>query len=98
MYPSRRKICYNASEGTLKLALLKGLEQGSVGDAMADVIHFERPPLDEVVCGVQFGGVEWSSIHFGLFYTKIAERYHRTQQRPPLAPSLFETILLEQPT
>jgi uncharacterized protein (TIGR04255 family) len=65
---------------------------------MADVIHFERPPLDEVVCGVQFGGVEWSSIHFGLFYTEIAERYHRAQQRPPLAPSLFETILLEQPT
>jgi uncharacterized protein (TIGR04255 family) len=69
-----------------------------MGDAMTEVIHCERPPLDEVVCGVLFAGVEWSSIHFGLFYNKIAERYKRTQQRPPLSPSLFEPLLLVQPT
>ena len=60
---------------------------------MADVIHLERPPLDEVVCGVQFGGVEWSGVHFGLLYTQLDGRYQRTQQRPPILPSLFETSL-----
>ena len=63
---------------------------------MANVIHFERPPLDEVICGAQFAGVEWSNIHFGLFYTKIAERYKHTQQRPPFSPSLFETLVVVQ--
>lgn len=57
---------------------------------MADALHFERPPLDEVVCGVQFAGVEWSVIHFGLFYAQIRDRYQRTQQRPPILPSLFD--------
>ena len=37
---------------------------------MTDALHFERPPLDEVVCGVQFAGVEWSVIHFGCFIPK----------------------------
>lgn len=60
---------------------------------MADVIHVERPPLDEVVCGVQIAGVEWSAIHFGLFYTQLAGRYPRTQQRPPILPTLFEPVL-----
>jgi len=57
---------------------------------MTDALHFERPPLDEVVCGVQFAGVEWSVIHFGLFYTQMRERYQRTQRRPPILPSLFD--------
>jgi uncharacterized protein (TIGR04255 family) len=74
----------------LKLPLSEGIKQGSIGDIMAAVIHVEHPPLDEVVCGVQFAGIEWSVIHFGLFYSQIHERYQRTQLRPSTSPSLFD--------
>jgi uncharacterized protein (TIGR04255 family) len=56
---------------------------------MTNVIHFDHPPLDEVVCGVHFAGVKWSDIHFGLFYTELDGRYRHTQRRPPV--SLFES-------
>jgi uncharacterized protein (TIGR04255 family) len=56
---------------------------------MTDAIHFEHAPLDEVVCGVQFGGVKWSDIHFGLFYAEVSKRYPQTQRRPPIHPSVF---------
>jgi len=56
---------------------------------MTDTVHFERPPLDEVVCGVQFAGVKWSDIHFGLFYAEVRGRYPCFQRRPPV--SLFES-------
>jgi hypothetical protein len=50
---------------------------------MSDAIHFDHPPLDEVVCGVHFAGVKWSDIHWGLFYAKVRGRYPHTQHRPP---------------
>jgi uncharacterized protein (TIGR04255 family) len=56
---------------------------------MTNVIHFDHPPLDEVVCGIHFAGVKWSDIHFGLFYTELDGRYRHTQRRPPV--SLFES-------
>jgi uncharacterized protein (TIGR04255 family) len=56
---------------------------------MSAEIHFDHPPLDEVVCGVHFAGVKWSHIHFGLYYTEMGERYPHTQHRPPV--SLFES-------
>jgi uncharacterized protein (TIGR04255 family) len=59
---------------------------------MTDTIHFEHAPLDEVVCGVRFGGVEWSDIHFGLFYAELNGRYPQTQRRPPLPPFVFDQI------
>lgn len=52
---------------------------------MASVIHFENPPLEEVVCGVQFTGVKWSEIHFGLLFTELEGRYDKTQRRPYLS-------------
>jgi uncharacterized protein (TIGR04255 family) len=55
---------------------------------MSDAIHFDHPPLDEVVCGVHFAGVKWTDIHFGLFYAELGGRYLHTQRRPPV--SLFE--------
>jgi uncharacterized protein (TIGR04255 family) len=82
----------------VSMILLGGTKQGRVGVAMTDRIHFEYPPLDEVVCGVQFAGVEWSGVHFGLFYTQLNGRYQRTQQRPPIPPSLFEPILQPAPS
>ena len=56
---------------------------------MSDAIHFDNPPIDEVVCGVHFAGVKWSAIHFGLYYTELGGRYPHTEHRPPV--SLFET-------
>jgi len=56
---------------------------------MSDAIHFDHPPLDEVVCGVHFAGVKWSDIHWGLFYAEVRGRYPHTQRRPPV--SLFES-------
>jgi uncharacterized protein (TIGR04255 family) len=56
---------------------------------MSDAIHFDHPPLDEVVCGVHFAGVKWSDIHWGLFYAEVRGRYPHTQRRPPI--SLFES-------
>jgi uncharacterized protein (TIGR04255 family) len=56
---------------------------------MSDAIHFDHPPLDEVVCGVHFAGVKWSDIHFGLFYAEVRGRYPHFQRRPPI--SLFES-------
>ncbi|MGH8069315.1 MAG: TIGR04255 family protein [Candidatus Entotheonellia bacterium] len=56
---------------------------------MTNAIHFDHPPLDEVVCGVHFAGVKWSDIHFGLYYTDLGGRYPHTQSRPPI--SLFES-------
>ena len=55
---------------------------------MPDAIHFDHPPLDEVIWGVHFAGVKWSDIHFGLFYAELGGRYLHTQRRPPV--SLFE--------
>jgi hypothetical protein len=59
---------------------------------MTDTIHFEHAPLDEVVCGVRLEGVEWSDIHFGLFYAELNGRYPQTQRRPPLPPFVFNPI------
>jgi hypothetical protein len=56
---------------------------------MSNAIHFDHPPLDEVVCGIHFAGVKWSDIHFGLFYAELGGRYQHTQRRPPV--SLFES-------
>lgn len=70
-------------------------DEGSLENAMAGAIHFEKSPLEEVVCGVHFAGVEWSDIHFGLFFTELAGRYQRTQRRPPLL--LFDSRAQDAP-
>jgi uncharacterized protein (TIGR04255 family) len=67
-------------------------EERDTGSDMTDTIHFEHAPLDEVVCGVRFEGVEWSDIHFGLFYAELNGRYPQTQRRAPLPPFVFDPI------
>lgn len=47
---------------------------------------FHRPPLIEVVHGVQFSPLPMTIVHPGLFYERIKERYPQTQTQPPLAP------------
>jgi uncharacterized protein (TIGR04255 family) len=38
-------------------------------------IKFSNPPLTEVVLGVIFNAPEFSSVHFGLYWEKIRERF-----------------------
>lgn len=47
--------------------------------------HFERPPLNEVVCGVQFEPIPgWLTSHYGLFWSGIRSEYSRCEDHPPL--------------
>jgi uncharacterized protein (TIGR04255 family) len=36
---------------------------------------FEKAPLTEVICGVTFSTAEFSSVHFGLYWQSIRDRY-----------------------
>lgn len=47
--------------------------------------HFERPPLNEVVCGVQFIPIPgWLTSHFGLFWSQLRSEYPWCEDHPPL--------------
>lgn len=51
--------------------------------------EYERPPLIEVVCGLQFEPVDaFSSVHFGEFWQRVKSEYPKTEDRPPLAEEL----------
>ncbi|BAU13030.1 hypothetical protein LEP3755_35660 [Leptolyngbya sp. NIES-3755] len=41
---------------------------------------FEKAPLTEVVCGVEFNAPNFSSVHFGMYWQKVLERF----PMPPL--------------
>lgn len=48
---------------------------------------YRRPPVVEVVCGVQFSGVDgWGTPHFGRFWHEIAEEYPDYEDQLPLTP------------
>ncbi|MGH7072506.1 MAG: TIGR04255 family protein [Acetobacteraceae bacterium] len=49
---------------------------------------FRRPPLIEVVHGVQFRRLPMTIAHPGLFFDLVKERYPRSQTVPPLPPIL----------
>ena len=48
---------------------------------------FRRPPLIEVVHGVQFAPLPMTIVHPGLFYSRIRDRYPLSQTVPSLAPT-----------
>ncbi len=50
--------------------------------------EFERPPVEEVVIGVQFEPLELHAVHFGSYWLQIRERYPSSQDQPPLAPQI----------
>jgi uncharacterized protein (TIGR04255 family) len=64
---------------------------------------YAKPPLIEVVCGVQFEEIPaFSSAHYGLFWEAIREEYPTTEDRAPLAQILesaggteIRTIVIE---
>jgi uncharacterized protein (TIGR04255 family) len=47
---------------------------------------YERPPVIEVVCGVQFEPIaKFQATVFGLYWQTIRDEYIKTQEMPPLA-------------
>lgn len=49
-----------------------------------DLPEFTKPPVIEVVLGVQFSELGLRSVHFGQFWQTIRDRYSKTEDRPPL--------------
>jgi uncharacterized protein (TIGR04255 family) len=47
---------------------------------MSLIASFNKAPLSEVVCGVEFNAPDFSSIHFGLYWQSIRDRF----PAPPL--------------
>lgn len=51
----------------------------------AATVIFRRPPVNEVVCGVQYEGLEqWRTGHYGLFWHKIEDAYPKSEDHAPL--------------
>jgi uncharacterized protein (TIGR04255 family) len=48
---------------------------------------FRRPPLIEVVHGVQFRRLPMTIVHLGQFYPRVEDRYPRVQTVAPLPPT-----------
>ncbi|MBI3407915.1 MAG: TIGR04255 family protein [Planctomycetes bacterium] len=50
---------------------------------------FERPPIDEVVIGVQFEPLKsFRAAHFGLYWSRIRSRYPNTEEQVPIVPMM----------
>ena len=46
---------------------------------------FDAPPINEVVCGVQFDGLDrWQTVHFGLFWQRVRKSYPKFEDQNPL--------------
>ncbi len=52
---------------------------------------FERPPVNEVVLGMQFAAPELGVVHVGGLYKRLQANYSHIQQVPPLQVT-FETF------
>ena len=47
--------------------------------------EFENPPINEVVCGVQFErSNKWQTSHFGIFWERVQHDYPNFSDQPPL--------------
>jgi uncharacterized protein (TIGR04255 family) len=59
---------------------------------------FGRPPVAEVVCGVQFSGTDgWCTPHFGSFWELIRAEYPEFEDQPPLDKLRFERAAPPEP-
>jgi uncharacterized protein (TIGR04255 family) len=58
------------------------------------IAEFEKEPLTEVVFGVEFNALEFSSVHFGLYWQTICHRYpSKPIDRPPIGEIELFSIL-----
>jgi uncharacterized protein (TIGR04255 family) len=63
--------------------------------------EFEDPPISEVAISVLFSPlVNWRSAHAGLYWSRINDRYPRTETHPPLPTQIeqFDTEAVQRPT
>jgi uncharacterized protein (TIGR04255 family) len=58
--------------------------------------RFKKPPVSEVVVGVQFQAPPLSPVHLGLYYLRVKDRFPIVNVQPPLPP-VFETFGPTQP-
>lgn len=49
---------------------------------------FDRPPVVEVVMGVQFQPLEFSTSHFALFWETVRSAYPDCTDNPPIVPQI----------
>jgi len=55
---------------------------------------FAKSPLTEVICGVEFNATEFSSVHFGLYWQTIRNKFPNPPlDRPPIGTIEFLSIL-----
>ena len=53
---------------------------------------FLNPPVIEVVCGIQFEGLDdWKTPHYGLYWERVRNEYPDCEDHPPLPPLRLET-------
>lgn len=65
---------------------------------MTDGPHYRRPPVVEVVCGVQFTGVDgWRTPHFGSFWQQIRGEYSEFEDQAPLERIRLDAATPPQP-
>lgn len=62
-------------------------------------VDFERPPVNEVVCGVVFEALPWmSTAHLGLLWAQYGEEFPQTQDRLPIGgPTMSLAVVDGQP-
>lgn len=68
-----------------------------MGNPEQDLVQFDRPPVTEVVVGVQFSNLSQAlrAAHVGLFWNGIRDEYISTEDKPPLA-AVYERFGAEQ--
>ncbi|MEZ4814317.1 MAG: TIGR04255 family protein [Bdellovibrionota bacterium] len=49
-------------------------------------IHFNKPPLNEVVFGVWISNIQWDVTQYGKFHSVIAEHYPKIMMQNPIPP------------
>jgi uncharacterized protein (TIGR04255 family) len=58
------------------------------------IAEFAKEPLTEVVFGVEFDTIDFSSVHFGLYWQAIKERFpNKPLDRPPIGEVELFNIL-----
>lgn len=60
-----------------------------MGESLDVLPEYRKPPVIEVVCGIQFAELTaFASVHFGEFWQRIKEMYPKTEDKPPLGDAL----------
>jgi len=56
--------------------------------------HFDKSPLAEVIFGVEFNAESFSTVHFGLYWQEIKEKFtQKPLDRPPIGDTELISLL-----